>query len=30
MREVLTPAEWRLLVVILLGLIVVALFWRPR
>jgi len=29
MRELLTPAEWRLLVVILLCLIVL-LLWRPR
>jgi len=30
MREIFTPAEWRLLVIILLMLIAVALLWRPR
>jgi len=29
MRDLLTPAEWRILVLLLLGLIVM-LLWRPR
>jgi len=29
MRDALTPAEWRILVLLLLGLIVM-LLWRPR
>jgi len=30
MRDVLAPAEWRLLAIILLILVVVLVFWRPR
>ena len=30
MRDVLAPAEWRLLAIILLILLFVFVFWRPR
>jgi len=30
MRDILAPAEWRLLAIILLILLFVFVFWRPR
>jgi hypothetical protein len=30
MRDILAPAEWRLLAIILLILVFVLVFWRPR